>query len=162
MACLLTGVGRAFEEELSPHPELLKLFFGTEDEPKYDNPWKKMTMVRQCDAKLLFFRSKLLHHIFLSSFLSLSLFFIFLVHPLFPSFTPFFLPTSLSFPPFSYPIFPLFFPPATYLLDSGTQVSQSSYWNQPIWSIPLPTCNYAQCLLLSWNTFRTPGYLLSF
>ena len=48
---MLPGVGRAFEEELGPHPELLKLFFGTEEEPKYDNPWKKMTLVSQSNIK---------------------------------------------------------------------------------------------------------------
>ena len=50
MTCALTGVGRAFEEELCPHLELLKLFFGVEEEPKFDNPWKKMTMVSQSDV----------------------------------------------------------------------------------------------------------------
>ena len=44
---LCVAVGQAFGEELYPHPDVLKLFFGDEKKDDKSNPWRKMAMVSQ-------------------------------------------------------------------------------------------------------------------
>ena len=51
--CMTLGIARAFNEELQPHPDMLKALFGKDKLPQHNSPWIKMAMVRMITSSLV-------------------------------------------------------------------------------------------------------------
>ena len=50
---MILGIARAFNEELQPHPDMLRALFGKDEVPQHHSPWTKMAMVRMITSSLV-------------------------------------------------------------------------------------------------------------